>query len=464
MTASSAGWSVGSETVRDLVDGGRDTLQERVSAALRVAGTRVSFLCEEDGTVAWASPSVRRLLGHDPQDLAGTHFQDLYADEDREYSERGFATVRANRHLNPETFGFIPRVARVRHADGHLVTVESHATPCLHLPDVDGVLMEWHLITDRRLLRRAIDAIARNRPLAETQDAILDLLESLVPKIEVEVLACPAGAWTPTGVPRRHALDALIPDLPVVTDSVWDDVWVSLADHPEVLSWAGADRQAGLLPLRGIDGELLGVAVIVGPRLDGVALMIRTVHDNLLTVAVRMLVLALAFDRSRDELAQAAHRDPLTGLLNRAGFDFHIARLTVEAPDPAGVLVIDLDDFKPVNDTFGHAAGDEVLRQVARRVELALRDRDIVARTGGDEFVVVCPELATPEDLAAVAERIRRAISDPYDLAGATARIGASLGGALGAPRDLPNLLNQADRVLYDVKRSGKSGFLYAES
>jgi len=177
-----------------------------------------------------------------------------------------------------------------------------------------------------------------------------------------------------------------------------------------------------------------------------------------------MLVLALAFDRSRDELAQAAHRDPLTGLLNRAGFDFHLARLAVEAPETAGVLIIDLDDFKPVNDTFGHAAGDEVLQQVARRVERALRDRDIVARTGGDEFVVVCPALSSPADLAAVAERIQQEISAPYDLAGATARIGASLGGALGAPRDLPNLLNHADRVLYDVKRSGKSGFLHAGS
>jgi len=429
----------------------------RVDRALRAAGTRISFLCEQDGTIAWVSDTVRRLLGHQPRDLVGTHFQDLYAEEDREYSERGFATVRANRHLDPEEFGFIPRTARVRHADGRLVTVESHATPCLHDPAIDGVLMEWNLITDRRLLRRAIDAVARNRPLPETQIAIVDLVESLVPGIEAEVLASRDGVWAPIGDPRRRKLDEVLTALPDAADPALADVWLSLDGEPRARQWAGSDRQVGLLPARGADGDLLGALIVVGQRLDGVALMVRTVHDNLLTVAFRMFVLALTFDRSRTKLTQAAHRDPLTNLLNRAGLDFHVAGLLAGAPGTIGVLAIDLDDFKPVNDTFGHAAGDEVLQQVAERIGRTLRGHDIAARTGGDEFVVVCPAISTFDDLTAVADRIQRLIAEPYAVSGATARIGSSVGGAVGLPLELPDLLNSADRVLYEVKRSGKN-------
>jgi diguanylate cyclase (GGDEF)-like protein len=164
---------------------------------------------------------------------------------------------------------------------------------------------------------------------------------------------------------------------------------------------------------------------------------------------------------------QMAHHDLLTGLPNRALnlklFSELLAGPWPEAASPGSKLTVfclDLDGFKGVNDRFGHAAGDAVLVAVAQRLRASVRDADFVCRIGGDEFVILLPNI-TDGEAAAVARRIISRVSEPFEFA-PTARIGASIGLA-SAPRDgvtADELLSAADRAMYEAKRRGKGGFV----
>ncbi|WP_432510506.1 GGDEF domain-containing protein [Kineococcus sp. SYSU DK001] len=186
----------------------------------------------------------------------------------------------------------------------------------------------------------------------------------------------------------------------------------------------------------------LAVAVVAGAGTLGV--LVRVVHVR----------------RHQERLLRAvAGTDPLTGLANRRALDDHVApRFADRETGTHAVLVLDLDGFKPVNDTYGHAVGDEVLRAVAKRGRGVLRTQDVLARTGGDEFVVVLLDLS-PHEAAEVASRVaadlERALAGPLHLGSLTVRVGVSVGWALREGRgDLSGTIAMADRALYDVKRS----------
>ncbi len=161
-------------------------------------------------------------------------------------------------------------------------------------------------------------------------------------------------------------------------------------------------------------------------------------------------------------LHHAAVHDPLTGLANRAGLDEFI--LALQPNETVGVIAIDLDRFKRVNDTEGHAAGDEVLRTVARRISDCARRLDHAARTGGDEFVLLCSDAASEADLSVLAQRLVDSLSEPIDVGGVEVAVGASAGVAFGLARDLPELRIQADEASYRAKRSGDAVSVVADS
>jgi diguanylate cyclase (GGDEF)-like protein/PAS domain S-box-containing protein len=166
---------------------------------------------------------------------------------------------------------------------------------------------------------------------------------------------------------------------------------------------------------------------------------------------------ALARLRSEDRMRYEALHDPLTGLANRTllrdRLEHALARSARE-DTAAGVLFIDLDDFKRVNDLFGHAAGDAVLAELGERLRHAVRPADTVARLGGDEFVVVCEEI-DEETALALGARLEAAIRRPVRVAGSEQRLTASIGIALG--RDDPDsMLAAADAAVYQAKAAGR--------
>jgi diguanylate cyclase (GGDEF)-like protein len=161
------------------------------------------------------------------------------------------------------------------------------------------------------------------------------------------------------------------------------------------------------------------------------------------------------------ELAHLAHHDPLTGLPNRRSLMSRLDSLLGRpgSETRGAVLYLDLDGFKQVNDTAGHRVGDKLLQAVAARIKARIRHTDMLARVGGDEFVIVLEQIVDEHDAVAVAEQIIEQLRTPFEQAdGSVYRIGASVGIALSQPNRLSAelFIDQADRALYAAKRAGK--------
>ncbi|WP_412030458.1 putative bifunctional diguanylate cyclase/phosphodiesterase [Deinococcus yunweiensis] len=209
-------------------------------------------------------------------------------------------------------------------------------------------------------------------------------------------------------------------------------------------------------------------------RRDGSLFPIETA-SSLLTLGGRELVLGVDRDvseRHRTEaqliamnarLTHEAHHDTLTGLPNRTllldRLELELARAN-RSNRAFAVMFIDLDDFKRVNDSLGHDAGDELLREASRRLQATLRPSDTVARLGGDEFVVLVPDILSAHHAARVAHRLRVALGAPVALGGVELTVQSSVGISL-SPQDgvlAADLMRHADLAMYAMKRSGKNG------
>ncbi len=165
---------------------------------------------------------------------------------------------------------------------------------------------------------------------------------------------------------------------------------------------------------------------------------------------------------AEQQLRQLALYDPLTGLANRAFFHErlkHAIKLRHAEGHATGLLYIDLDDFKGINDRWGHDLGDEVLREIGQRIERFVRPGDTAARLGGDEFAVVLTEPLTPDDAVGVAERLLVEIGRPLETGPAPLYTGASIGIAFGSNDE--TLLKEADIAMYRAKNHSEMGYAF---
>jgi diguanylate cyclase (GGDEF)-like protein len=161
----------------------------------------------------------------------------------------------------------------------------------------------------------------------------------------------------------------------------------------------------------------------------------------------------------RTRLKRLSERDGLTKLLNRPAFELWLSeRISADDGRQLAVLFIDLDHFKPVNDQFGHAAGDAVLQEFARRLQSVIRPTDVAARLGGDEFGVALCGIRSHSDAQRVADNILTAIKAPMQIGQQSLSIGASVGIATNAAGEggWQGLIQHADEMLYRAKRSGR--------
>ena len=162
-----------------------------------------------------------------------------------------------------------------------------------------------------------------------------------------------------------------------------------------------------------------------------------------------------------DEVSYRAVHDPLTGLPNRSLLRDRLTQALASARRSGrkvGVLIVDLDGFKQVNDTHGHTTGDAVIVAAAHRLRGALRASDTIARTGGDEFAIVLPEVTGGEECQTVAKKLLDELRQPISYEGHTFRITASIGGIAGAASDgFDSLIRRADAAMYEAKEAGRN-------
>ncbi|MGZ8475033.1 MAG: diguanylate cyclase domain-containing protein [Candidatus Limnocylindria bacterium] len=185
--------------------------------------------------------------------------------------------------------------------------------------------------------------------------------------------------------------------------------------------------------------------------------------------AITLGELALSLSERRQlqgDLAYQAHHDPLTKLANRLLFNVRLARAVAAEPQTTAVIFLDLDDFKAINDTFGHPTGDQVLGILGGRLQRGLRGTDLAARIGGDEFAILVEDCQVPASALAVAERAMNMLRAPITLGGRQVVLHASAGVAIGhAGSTETDLMRDADIAMYQAKSHGKDQVeLYDES
>ncbi|MCW2748747.1 MAG: hypothetical protein JWP10_1889 [Nocardioidaceae bacterium] len=276
------------------------------------------------------------------------------------------------------------------------------------------------------------------------------------------------------------AAPAVLADNPAPLDLLWLSsyvLWGASALHPNMAKLTDATdhgvqtftrrRLFSLTAAVMIAPLILAIQLAFGVALDAWAVVVASIMLFALVVARMACTIAeiTSTARQRDKLQgdlsfQAVH-DSLTGLANRAGVIQQIEAALhrgQRSGTSAGLLFIDLDHFKEVNDSLGHRAGDEVLAETAKRMRSCVRQGDTVGRLGGDEFVVLMESLVSEEEVVALSDRLLAAISAPLPVGGTTIRIGASIGIAISmdAGTDAAQLLHEADVAAYRAKTSGR--------
>jgi two-component system cell cycle response regulator len=184
-------------------------------------------------------------------------------------------------------------------------------------------------------------------------------------------------------------------------------------------------------------------------------------HPELLARAIRY---AIERKRAEEHLTYLAQYDHLTGLVNRSLFRDRLVQAMARSKrmhQPIGLMLLDLDRFKTVNDTFGHDMGDELLKAVTERLKVCVREVDTVARMGGDEFTIILEGVSSEQNILVVAKRITESIASPFELKGHHISVGISIGITIYPHDDHPidELLKHADTAMYRAKQQGGSAF-----
>lgn len=277
--------------------------------------------------------------------------------------------------------------------------------------------------------------------------------------------------FSPPGMPYEEAtkdLIALFSGGTPFTEGPMEDrwgIWVSaLVPHSDsgdeapvavlgvdidARQWRGALIQAAALPL----GSTLALAIVAG--------FLFVLHSRAIRENQRLL-------ESEERLYAQAHHDPLTGLPNARMLLERMSQtlsLSRRGASRASVLFLDLDRFKNVNDSFGHAMGDALLKTVSDRLRAIVREEDTVARLGGDEFVILIPELRRNDDARRVAAKIIEEIAKPVIVDGNPLSVGVSIGIATypDDAEDVDSWLAAADRAMYAAKDGGRNNFQFAD-
>jgi diguanylate cyclase (GGDEF)-like protein len=421
----------------------------RIVRAIDRSPSTVVSLINSDLSFAWISHSASWLTGVDSDGREGSYALERVHPDDVHRLVHGLAQLRTVSAQGTYLAG-VPQPIRYRYeeSDGRWVIMEATIHNLLDDPGVEGLLVFSRPVSgELDGVGYVIDLLVAGMPLPEVLGACAGLVPAQLGSVAVVALL-PDGpvVGAPCGSPAAH----------LATDERWwqtamhgEDVTpVEFGDFPaDAVARARAEgfRSAWALPIRDqATDEVIG-CILMWLR---VKIERNIATDAALRHTERLASLVIAEQRRSYDLRRQAVTDPLTGLANRSALELRLDG----AKGPVTVAILDLDDFKPVNDTYGHDTGDIVLQVVAERLRSAVRDDDLAVRYGGDEFAVVFAAGTAHEDARRSAERVARIIADPIALEGwLRVRVGASFGIATASADVVAHL---ADAALYDTKRA----------
>ena len=368
-----------------------------------------------------------------------------------------------------------------------LISVDARAAALLLVPAAIVFALYRAYVTERQQHEKLEFLYESNRALTrspEVADAIEGVLARSLEAFRSEIAE--VVLFSADGTPLRSAYGPGSERVTMIeSDRGAAEALAALVDAENpVVSLTPPFEPAGLrahLEQRGIRNAM--VAMLPGEsRLVGTIMLANRFglergysgeDRRLLEVLANNASVALQYDRLeqavtklrtlQEELHHQAYHDPLTDLPNRLMFMERLRGELADSTDTLGVLFLDMDDFKIVNDTLGHAVGDALLVAVAGRLRHSVRPQDVVARLGGDEFAVVLPGVEDPvTELGAVATRVLRAFETPVHAADALVPVHLSLGIADSRrTRDPDELIREADLAMYQAKTSGKGRFAF---
>lgn len=425
----------------------------------------VMMTIDRNGLITWVSGAIMRLFGVPADQLIGTNMLD-YVDTD--WSPEAIDSV----SFAMSAKGLQrPMLFRLNRPDGAKVVIEATANAQHDDPTIKGLAVYLRPWGERWFLDQVLDAIAGSVPLEDTLDLLVQVMSAEILEADGVVLytdgdsgmlrsraACGLGTYqraathlseTPWTVAMRTGQPQALPVVELIPELAKE---ATARGHAWCWAWPVIDHL----------GHAAG-CLVLWRRLDEAP-----DHTCRMSLARLVRLTLLLFERESAVVAlhYSANHDDLTGLTSRARFFVQLGQTLADdvSGSKIGVLYIDLDGFKEINDNFGHHVGDIVLRTVAQRMRSTVRETDLVARLGGDEFTVLCPQVENGTELEDLAKRLVAAMKVPIEAAETTVYVGVSIGIAVALRRSISSdvLVDAADRALYQVKASGHGGWAVA--
>ena len=438
------------------------------------------IISDAEFRIVYVNAGFTRMFGWTPDEVLGQRPINLLAAHlPAEVSEQYSAGLNAGQTMKREDL--------VAGKWGQRFWIQAVSTP---IAGADG---QWRygisVLTDitqtkvyEALQQRVLEAMAREEPLDQVLNLVCREVEHIAPEVTASILEVDGqGLLHPLAAPSlpesySQLLDGLAigPSVGSCGTAAWRNAAVQVDDIASDLLWHDFKhlilplgyRACWSSPIRNSQGQPIGTFAFYyrQPRSPAAAAF----HQQLVDVCTHLCALALERDHARACIQQLAFYDGLTGLPNRSLLQVQLEQaLTAAARGSSqlAVLFIDLDRFKQINDSLGHAAGDELLIHVAQRLRQVLRTSDMAGRLSGDEFVIGLPQCDAVH-VADTIDRLRAALAAPLTIANTALSLSASIGVAMFPTdgRDMETLVHRADLAMYQAKGSGRGGYRFFSS
>jgi diguanylate cyclase (GGDEF)-like protein/PAS domain S-box-containing protein len=449
-----------------------------LSMALNASGNAV-VVTDANSRLIYVNQSFTRLLGYRLDEVRGQVPSELLTGPHTDPATIAHirASVAARKDTQVEVL--------VYDKQGKPLWISATASPVFdeqgELAHLVGIYTDiTHTKMHELLQHKVLNALARELPLLEVMELICREIEHVAPDVVVSILRVDAedrleplaAPSLPDSVSQALRGVKIGPDVGTCgTAAYWGEqvVTTDIANDPHWNAFSQLVLPLGLAacwstPIKANDGRVLGtLAFYYREKREPNEFL-----QRLALASEQLCALALEREEARAHIRQLAFYDVLTGLPNRRRLYSKAERALASArhgEEPLAVLFVDLDRFKQVNDSMGHAVGDELLCEVAQAIEGQVRVGDIVGRLSGDEFVVVAPACDTA-GAAAIAERVLEALTRPIMIGEYKLRPSASIGICLfpEGGEDFDTLLQRADIAMYQAKTSGRNQYCFFSS